>query len=207
MLKIDRSALLFSVNCFTASVMALGIGFWLDLSRPYWSVLTVYIVSQPLAGAVRSKAIFRVIGTLLGAAFAVFTVPVLVNSPPLLSLALASWLGICLFISLLDRTPRAYVVMLAGYTAALIAFPTVNNPAQIFDVAVSRVEEIVLGILCATITHSLFFPRPVGFVLRQRLRSWLVDGDGWALDLLRGKEAAHSFDDRRHLAAAAISGA
>jgi uncharacterized membrane protein YccC len=201
--KPDRTAWLFSLNCFVAALLALAIGFWLDLPRPYWAVMTVYITSQPLSGAVRSKAIFRVIGTLLGAAFAVFTVPVLVDSPLLLSFVLALWVAICLFVSLLDRTPRAYVVMLAGYTATLVAFPTVGHPELIFDVAVSRVEEIVLGIICATVTHSLFFPRPVGTVLRQRLKAWLAEADCWALDLLRQGKAARVPSDRRHLATAA----
>ena len=164
--------------------------------------MTVYITSQPLAGAVRSKAIFRVFGTLLGASFAVLVVPILVDTPVLLSLALAGWLGMCLFISLLDRTPRAYVMMLAGYTACLIAFPTVNTPQLVFDIAVSRVEEILLGIFCAAFTHSVFFPRPVGTVLLQRLAAWLAEGDAWALDLLRGRDPAKISTDRQHLAAA-----
>jgi len=198
----DRVAVLFSINCFAAAALALVIGFGLDLPRPYWAVLTVYITSQPLAGGVRSKAIFRVIGTFSGAAFCVAVLPPLVNQPLLLSLVLAVWVGVCLGISLLDRTPRAYVVMLAGYTATLIGFPTVGHPELIFDVAVSRVEEITLGILCATVTHSLFFPRPVGAVLKLRLAAWLKDADAWALDLL-GHDEGKATGDRRHLAAAA----
>jgi len=198
----DRVAVLFSINCFAAAALALAIGFGLDLPRPYWAVLTVYITSQPLAGGVRSKAIYRVIGTFSGALFTVFVLPPLVNQPLLLSLVLALWVGGCLGVSLLDRTPRAYVLMLAGYTATLIGFPTVGHPELIFDVAVSRVEEITLGILCATVTHSLFFPRPVGAVLKLRLAAWLKDADAWALDLLR-REDAKAVTDRRHLATAA----
>ena len=201
--KPDRTAWLFSFNCFAATLLALLIGFWIDLPRPYWAVMTIYIISQPLAGAVRSKAIFRVIGTFMGAAFAVLAVPVLVDFPALLCLALAVWMGGGLFISLLDRTPRAYILMLAGYTAALIALPSVNSPQLIFDIAVSRVEEIGLGIFCATLTHSLFFPRPVGAVLQQRLSAWLADGDAWALDLLRQSHLDRAVADRQHLAAAA----
>jgi len=201
--KLDRIAWVFSLNCFMASMLALATGFWLDLQRPYWAVMTVYIISQPLSGAVRSKAIYRMIGTVAGAAFAVWTVPRLVNSPLLLSAVLALWVGACLFVSLLDRTPRAYVVMLAGYTAGIIAFPTVDHPELVWDVAVSRVEEIILGILCATATHSLFFPRPVGTVLRLRLKNWLAEADGWALDLLRRGDLDRLPADRRHLAAAA----
>lgn len=201
--KFDRHTLLFSVNSFAAAMLALYIGFALGLPRPYWAMTTAYIVSQPLAGAVRSKAVYRVLGTILGAMAAVALVPNLVNAPWLLSLALALWVGGCLTISLLDRTPRSYVLMLAGYTAAIIGFPSVGQPGAIFDVAVSRVIEIGLGILCATLVHSLVFPRPVGTVLRYRLRTWLGEADHWALDVLRGENAEAIARDRRHLAAAA----
>lgn len=202
--KFDRHTLLFSANSFAAAMLALYIGFALGLPRPYWAMTTAYIVSQPLAGAVRSKAVYRVLGTILGAAGAVALVPNLVNAPWLLSLALALWVGGCLTISLLDRTPRSYVMMLAGYTAAIIGFPSVSQPGAIFDVAVSRVVEIGLGIVCATLVHSLVFPRPVGVVLKQRLASWLGEADRWALDVLRERgDAATIARDRRHLAAAA----
>ena len=195
-------AVLFSVNSFAATCLALAIGFGLDLPRPYWAVLTVYITSQPLSGGVRSKALYRLIGTFSGAVFAVAVLPPLVNEPWLLSLALALWVGGCLGISLLDRSPRAYMLMLGGYTATLIGFPSVGHPEAIFDVAVSRVEEISLGILCATVTHSLFFPRPVGAVIKLRLAAWLKDADAWALCLMRPEEGKAT-TDRRHLAAAA----
>ena len=201
--RIDRSAVVFSVNCFAAAVLALLIGFGLDLPRPYWSVLTVYFVSQPLAGAVRSKSVYRVLGTLLGAVFVVWVLPPLVNQPLLLSTVVALWVGLCLGTSLLDRTPRAYVVMLAGYTAALIGFPTVDRPEMVFDIATARVEEITLGILCAAFTHSLFFPSPVGSRLQERLTTWLADADAWALDLLQQQDSLKSIADRRHLAEAA----
>lgn len=201
--KFNRFTLLFSVNSFAAALLALYIGFALGLPRPYWAMATAYIVSQPLAGAVRSKAVYRVLGTMLGAAAAVVLVPNLVNAPWLLSLALALWVGACLTVSLLDRTPRSYVLMLAGYTAAIIGFPSVSQPGAVFDVAVWRVVEIGLGILCATLVHSLVFPQPVGTVLKQRLSTWLGEADRWALDVLRGQDAEAIARDRRHLAAAA----
>lgn len=201
--KLDRWTLLFSVNSFAAAMLALYIGFALGLPRPYWAMTTAYIVSQPLAGAMRSKAVYRLLGTLLGAAAAVAMVPNLVNAPVLLCVAMALWVGGCLTISLLDRTPRSYILMLAGYTAAIIGFPSVNQPGAIFEVAVSRAVEIGLGVICATLVHSLVFPRPVGTVLRQRLDAWLGEADRWALDLLKGGDAAAIARDRRHLAAAA----
>lgn len=201
---LNRASMLFSLNSFVAAMAALFIGFSLGLPRPYWAMTTAYIVSQPLAGAVRSKAVYRVFGTLLGAAAAVALVPNLVNSPLVLSFALALWVGVCLFISLMDRTPRSYLLMLAGYTAAIIGFPSVTAPGGVFDVAVARFEEITLGILCAAVVHSIVFPLPVGKVIAQRIGAWLDDADRWALDVLSGKGDDHIERDRRQLAAAAV---
>lgn len=197
--------LLFSLRTFAAAMLALWIGLRLDLPRPYWAVATVYIVTQPLSGALRSKAVYRVLGTLLGAAITVVLVPNLVNSPEILSLALALWTGLCLYLALLDRTPRSYLFMLAGYTAAIIGFPAVSDPGAIFATAVDRVEEITLGILCATVAGSVIFPRHVGPVLSARLDTWLRDAGQWSLDALAGrKDDEATLADQRRLAADAV---
>jgi uncharacterized membrane protein YccC len=200
---LNRHTLLFSLNSFAAAMLALYIALAVGLPRPYWAMTTAYIISQPLSGAVRSKAIYRIGGTIIGGLATLALVPNLVNSPPLLCLALALWVGGCLTISLLDRTPRSYLVMLAGYTAALIGFPVVNHPETVFDVAVARVVEIGLGIVCASLVHSLVFPRPVGQVLQHRLGEWLAGADRWALDVLSEAPGAVSARDRTALAVAA----
>jgi uncharacterized membrane protein YccC len=41
--KIDRMAVLFSINSYVAAMLALWIGFRLDLPRPYWAVMTAPI--------------------------------------------------------------------------------------------------------------------------------------------------------------------
>lgn len=200
---IDRRSALFSLNCFVAAMLALFIAFSLGLPRPYWAMMTVYITSNPLSGAVRSKAVYRLVGTLAGAAAAVAMVPTLVDRPLILSLALAGWVAGCLTVSLLDRTPRSYALMLAGYTAALIGFPSVEHPEAVFDVASARVVEIGLGIICAAVVHSLVFPRPVGSAIEQGVSAWLAAADRWFLDGLRGESAAEAARDRRALAVAA----
>ena len=194
------TAAIFSFNCFAAAMLALFISFAVGLPAPYWAMTTAYIVSNPLAGATRSKAVYRVFGTVIGAVAAVALVPALVNQPLVLSLALALWVGGCLAISLLDRSPRSYVMMLAGYTAAIIAFPAVDRPETIFDIASSRVTEIILGILCATLTHSLLFPRPLGGVLCGQLATWLDDAERWLADCLATCTDRLIAADRRQLA-------
>ncbi len=175
---------LFSIKTFAAAMLALSIGFWLDLPKPYWALATVYIASQPLSGATRSKAVFRAIGTLVGSAAAVALVPNLVNAPPLLVAAISLWSGLCLYLSLLDRTPRSYVFMLAGYTTAIVGFPAVGAPDTIFDLALARTEEILVGIACAALVSSLVFPRAVGPVVAERIEAWLRHAKASSRDAL-----------------------
>lgn len=172
---VRHADLIFALKTFAASMLALVIALAMDLPRPYWAMATVYITSQPLAGATSSKAFFRVMGTLVGATMTVALVPNLINAPELLCLAIALWVGLCLYLSLLDGTPRSYVFMLAGYTVALIGFPSVSEPGAIFDTAVSRVEEISLGIICASLVSTIVFPRSVAPAVANRVESWLLD--------------------------------
>ena len=148
---IRHAALVFSMKTFAAAMLALVTALLLDMQRPYWAMLTVYITAQPLVGATFSKAAYRIIGTVIGAAATVVAIPNLVNAPELLCLAIASWVGLCVYLSLLDGTPRSYAFMLAGYTVAVIGFPSVSAPETVFDTAVARVQEISLGILCASL--------------------------------------------------------
>ena len=61
----DRQAWLFSIKTYLAAVAALYIAMAGNLSRPYWAMGTVYIVSQPLLGPTRAKGVYRIVGTLV----------------------------------------------------------------------------------------------------------------------------------------------
>jgi uncharacterized membrane protein YccC len=197
--------LIFALKTFLGAMLALAIAFWLGLDNPYWCMATAYIVAQPLTGAMRSKALYRFIGTLVGGIAAVVLVPNLVNAPLLLSLALSIWIGLCLYLSLLDRSPRAYLFMLAGYTAGIIGFPSVTDPNLIFQTALTRVEEISIGIACTTLVGTLFFPRPLGPVLAARILAWLKPAADWAVAALAGREEdSQTRAARRQLAAEAV---
>ena len=197
-----RLALFYSLKTALAAFAALGIALAVGLPLPYWAMTTVYITSNPLSGATRSKSIYRVMGTTLGAAVAVAMVPALVDWPALLSAALALWVGFCLMVSLLDRSPRAYAMMLAGYTAAIIGFSSVDNPEAIFDVAAARVTEITLGIVCVTVAHSVLWPMSVAQRLGPRLHQWMADAETWLRDAMAGRPEALA--DRRKLAVDAL---
>ncbi|MGH6861820.1 MAG: FUSC family protein, partial [Phyllobacterium sp.] len=196
----------FSAKAFLASMLALYIALWFDLPRPYWAMAAVYVVANPLAGATNSKGLYRALGTVIGASAAVIFVPLFVNAPELLSLVVALWTGCLLYMSMLDRTPRSYVFMLAGYSLPLIALPAVMNPETIFDIALARSEEIIIGITCAAVVGMLVLPSSVGAVLGARISTWLDDAADWADEILRGEGAVPATPARRQKLASDIAG-
>ncbi|WP_118181230.1 FUSC family protein [Paraburkholderia phosphatilytica] len=197
---------LFSVKTFAAAMIALYLGLALELPRPYWAMATVYIVSNPFVGATRSKALYRALGTALGAAGAVLVVPPFVESPWLFSVVVALWTGTLLYLSISDRTARSYVFMLAGYTLPLIALPAVTNPTIVFDLAITRTEEILLGIVCASIVGGALFPSRLGPSLRERTDAWFRDAALYATQTLEGRFAGKPIAACRQRLAAHLNG-
>jgi uncharacterized membrane protein YccC len=176
---VTTDTVVFSLKTFLAAMLAYMIAISFDLPRPFWAVATVYIVAHPLSGAISSKSVYRLLGTLIGGGATIVMVPNLVNEPILLSAAIIAWVSACTFFSLLDRTPRSYVLLLAGYTVLLAGLPLVTVPANTFDTVVSRIEEIGLAIICASIVSHVVFPAHVGTVLVNRIDGWMARA--WSL--------------------------
>ncbi|WP_043114463.1 FUSC family protein [Solimonas soli] len=201
-LNIPRSALLFSAKNFLAGMLALYIALRAGLGSPAWSVVTAYIVAQPHAGASLSKATYRVCGTFVGACASIFLVPPLVQTPAMLILAVAAWLGFCVFASIVDRTARGYLFALAGYTSCIIIFPILAHPQDVFSYGLSRFEEISIGIVCSAVVHTVVLPASTMPVLRQRLQRALADARAACADALLSDAEARVGADRQRLAVA-----
>jgi uncharacterized membrane protein YccC len=194
-------AIIFSLNCFIAAMLALFIAFRLDLENPWWAMVTVYLTSQPLfSGALRARAVYRVMGTLIGLIAMVVIVPNLADSATLATAAISLWVAFCIYVSVLDRSPRAYALMLSGYTAALIGFPSVLNPDGVFDIAIARSEETVLGTVCAAVVHSLIFPRSVLSILLARQATVIADACRWIVDGLKRTPTPAIEQEQRRIA-------
>ena len=197
---------LYSVKTFAAAMIALYIGLALQLPRPYWAMATVYIVSNPFVGATRSKAIYRVLGTALGASGAVLFVPPFVESPWLFSVIVALWTGTLLYLAISDRTAKSYICLLAGYTLPLIALPAVTNPASVFDLAITRTQEITLGIVCASVVGGAVFPNRLAPSIIERTDAWFRDAAFYSQETLSGRIAGAAISACRQRLAATVNG-
>ncbi|MEW5286443.1 FUSC family protein [Klebsiella michiganensis] len=196
----DAHALLYSVRSFAAAMLAYYVALAIGLERPSWAIITVYIVSHTSVGASLSRSLYRLAGTVAGAGATVLIVPTFVNTPILCSVILAGWITFCLYLSLLERTPRAYAFVLAGYTASLIGFPAVADPGTVFNIALIRVQEIAIGIVCAALIHRYILPARISGLFNSKLAQTLHAARQRIADTLAGKADAQS--EPLHLALA-----
>ncbi|MDN2486581.1 FUSC family protein [Kosakonia sacchari] len=182
----DANALLYSAKSFAAAMLAYYIALSIGLEKPSWAIITVYIVSQTSVGASLSRSVYRLAGTIVGAGATVLIVPTFVNTPIFCSVVLTGWITFCLYLSLLERTPRAYAFVLAGYTASLIGFPAVFHPGEIFDTAIVRVQEIGIGIFCAALIHRYVLPKRISGLFNSKIAQTLNSARQMLADTLAG---------------------
>ncbi len=90
----------------------------------------------------------------------------------LFTLFIAAWIGLCTYVSNHYQNNVSYAFALAGYTAAIIAFGTVNvtDTQQIFDIAQARVCEVITGILCGGLMMMILPSTSDGEALLTSLR-------------------------------------
>ncbi|MGE8561817.1 MAG: FUSC family protein [Acinetobacter sp.] len=168
---------IFATKTFVAGILALYVAFSLNLTYPIWAIGTVFVIANPYSGLTSSKSIYRVLGTLLGAIVSIAVTPILINTPWLFTFFVAIWVGGCLYISLLDRTPRSYVFMLAGYTTVIICYNIIysGNTGAIFDMAIGRFLEISVGVVCSAIISTTIFPMHIGPAVQTRVSTTFQD--------------------------------
>jgi uncharacterized membrane protein YccC len=193
---------IFAINAYLATALALYVAFALDLPNPWWAMVTVFLAqpTQFLVGAIWAKAAYRIAGTLIGVAASLLIIPNLSQAPELMILALAGWIGLCVYGALLDRTPRAYVFMLAGYTVALVGLQQATNPIALFDVSVARAEEIVIGVLASAVVQSILFPRSVTAFMQTKLNEILADARTSIGDVLSEPASLGPALEHQHIA-------
>ena len=168
---------IFAIKTYVAGILALYIAFSLDLAYPIWAIGTVFIIANPYSGMASSKSLYRVLGTLIGAIVSIAVTPFLINTPWLFTFFLAAWVGVCLYISMLDRTSRSYVFMLAGYTVVIISYNIIYlaDTVSIFDMAIGRFLEITLGVVCSAVISTCFFPLHIGPAVETRVSQAIQD--------------------------------
>jgi uncharacterized membrane protein YccC len=153
--RLRRANVEFAVLGMIATAIAFYAALLLELKAPATAAITVWVVANTRPGHVLSKSIYRVLGTILGAAASIAIVSTLNSMPWMLFTALALWIAVCTGIGNMMRHFRAYFGLLAGYTAAFIVLGAYLQPDHVLDVALDRTSAIVIGVLSMSLVVSL----------------------------------------------------
>ena len=154
---------IFAAKTTASGLIALLVAFTFNLDEPYWALLTVFIVSQPLqSGQVLAKSLYRIIGTLIGAGVALLFVALFAQERVLFLGALALWIGLCASGSQYARNFAAYSFVLSGYTVAIVGIPGALDAGNAFYIATGRVTEVCLGIIVAATINQIILPSSLG---------------------------------------------
>ncbi|GGO86955.1 hypothetical protein GCM10011348_39050 [Marinobacterium nitratireducens] len=167
-LRPKQGALVRAGRITLATLMALLIAMLLGIDSPFWAGMTVLLVAQPTRGQLLGKGLARVAGTLVGALASVGMMHLAQLDPWLFIPALALWISTSAVAANLLSGFHVYAALLAGYTAALVALPTLSHPDDINSMALSRVASILVGVGCSLLFSWLWSPRLETAGLRQR---------------------------------------
>lgn len=144
----------FATRIWLAMMLALGVAFWLQLESASSAATCVAILAQPKRGQAISKAVYRLVGTLIGAAVSIVFIALFGQDRVLLLTSVAVWLGLCVLVAQYLQDTRAYGAMLSGYTVGIVALAQIDTPQDTFDAATARVAAIVIGIVAITFIND-----------------------------------------------------
>ena len=207
-----------------ACLLAMWLSLRLEVDQPRTAMLTVAIVMQSQhAGMVFAKSLYRLVGTTAGIFASLLLVALFAQERSLFLLCMTIWIGLCTAGSMVYRNHQSYAFVLAGYTLCIVGLPAAVSPEQAFDIATSRISEILIGLLCATVVSDLVFPKRLGSVMlgavRRRYRDFTAllhsasnsppslplepmllhfVGDIFSLESFRASSALESDESRAH---------
>ncbi|MEN3177654.1 FUSC family protein [Gluconobacter sp. OJA] len=149
----------FTVRVCLSIGLALLVAFVVQLDSPMSTVTTVVIVAHPMVGALVSKSIWRVLGTVFGAGLSVAIMGCFVQSTWLYFVALALIVGLACMTASLLRLYRAYAAVLTGYTIIIVAFSSFSHPESVFMSAMMRLSDVVIGVVSTAVVFLATSPR------------------------------------------------
>lgn len=190
-LGLDREVTRKALSLALAAWLSFTVAALLHVHNAYWAAMPVWVLTQPSRGAVLERGLFRVLGTLIGAAagFALMQIP----APPLVLLALLSlWLAGNAALTHLLRGVHGYGALLAGMTAAVVVIPSLLTTTDTLGTAMSRVECTLIGVVVSSLVLSVLTPVAPLAEFYAQIRALSADAVAYAADTLR---ARHGRDD------------
>lgn len=176
-----------SVRVKMALKVAIGVLFtvfvalFLRCPHPYWSVITVFILTLQNVEASWKKAIMRLVGTILGGLVGLGVAALLADHWIILTVCLFLICAISMHCYLVSS--HGYAWMLGCGTAFIVVLVGMTEPSQIVSIALWRTLEISLGIVISLGVGYLIFPMHAHKQLHDVLAG-VIDGNKQLFEFL-----------------------
>lgn len=174
-LATDLVTITYIVKVVVACVMAMWLSLRFELDQPRTAMLTVAIVMQGRTGMVFAKSFYRLLGTSVGIVVSFILVAMFAQERVLFLVCMAVWIGMCTAGSMIFRYHQSYGFVLAGYTICIVGLPSIITPELTFSIGVTRISEIMIGLLCASLVSDLLFPQRIWEALMASIRRRFID--------------------------------
>ncbi|WP_408406508.1 FUSC family protein [Paraburkholderia sediminicola] len=164
--RADGTRFLHVFKTVLAVVLATGVSMRLELSAPRTAMVSVVILMMHQhSGMVMARGFYRGLGMLVGNVAALLLIALFPQERVLFLLALALWIGLCVWGAAWYRNYQSYGFVLAGYATCIAALPSIDHPYDILDNVVTSLSEVTIGIVCASLVSALIFPQHVRVML------------------------------------------
>ncbi|MGJ4943880.1 FUSC family protein [Bradyrhizobium sp. HKCCYLS1011] len=180
----------FAIRVWLATLLALYVGFWLELESPSSAAVTVAILALPTRGQGLEKAGYRLLATVVGFAASIVIAGVFSQTDELLLAMIGIWIGLCVYAAGLLDGNRAYAAALGCITVALIVVQQIDSPSQVFTTGVARGAAIAIGVLATALVNDVLAAPDYHPVLASRLDALYHRAIDFAARAMRGEAAS-----------------
>ncbi len=152
--------------------LAWFIAFRLQTDKPYWSIMTVIIVTLPTQAKLVEKFLARLIGTIVGAISVNIIASVALDDQWLFAIYMGFWLALCSYLASARSSMLTYCFALCGYTSAILGFSLSISPSSymVFQISQARILEILIGLVTAFFISMLWPAYLERVELKRKLR-------------------------------------
>jgi hypothetical protein len=145
----------------------------------------VAILALQTRGQVLEKALYRALGTVVGAIASNILTDVFLQTRDLYIIACSAWLGLCVFAAGFLDGNRAYGAVLCGYKVSIVAIQRIDTPDEVFSAAIDRCAAIIIGIAASSLVDTLFSAPEIISALIERMHGVRARVRAFAANLLR----------------------
>ena len=141
-----------------AMMLVYGIALNSGWMNPYWAAVAVAMISLSTEGQSIHKGLLRIAGTIPGCLSALIIMSLAQQSRWLFITLVAAWVFFTTYLKIVDKK-RSYMWFVAGFVCLIIVLSGPSSSENIFQHAVYRGLETVMGVVVYTMISVFLWPQ------------------------------------------------